>query len=118
MALVGPSCDGPSSDHIMDNPKTLHGILQRKQRHDPQNAHRQRWRSHIQTDPRDSAGTGKDANDHFTSRAQAKRCMMRTTMAHNGQGHTGKTGDLQAASLILVVPSEILDRRLRNTASA
>eukprot|EP00965_Chrysotila_dentata_P027998 930927-Pleurochrysis_carterae.AAC.2 len=33
-------------------------------------------------------------------------------MALNGQGHTGETGDLQTTSLILVIPPEILNRRL------
>eukprot|EP00965_Chrysotila_dentata_P152952 5055353-Pleurochrysis_carterae.AAC.1 len=33
-------------------------------------------------------------------------------MAYNGQGHTGKTGDLKTAGLVLLVPFKVIHRRL------
>eukprot|EP00965_Chrysotila_dentata_P152951 5055352-Pleurochrysis_carterae.AAC.1 len=38
-------------------------------------------------------------------------------MAYNGQGHTGKTGDLKTAGLLLVLPFEVIHRRLGHAAS-
>eukprot|EP00965_Chrysotila_dentata_P053118 1762496-Pleurochrysis_carterae.AAC.1 len=56
------------------------------------------------------------AVNHFTPGATAK-WSMRATKAHNGQGHTCKTGDLKTAGLVLVVPFEVIYRRLGYAAS-